>query len=209
MSANSVIEVTPLLSFVFWVEAIVYLSIGVYELLDDFFVKSPAWMHTGGRLNSYLAIRDKVGHKMHGGLCFVLGYVALNGILEGHVSRMEMELTFISLAILISTILVVMVPGRLGAIVVTTKPEFWLQIIMFVGFWQTVRPVVLALCIFLNVWGLIVMFRVTRRKTLHPFTYEQLREDMVAIDLDPKDLAKMDKMAGYSVAASQGSAPVP
>ena len=39
-------------------------------------------------------------HKFHAIVCFFLGFIALNGIIEGAVTRFEIELLFIGLALI-------------------------------------------------------------------------------------------------------------
>jgi hypothetical protein len=41
LSATEFFPVTPLLLVVLWIEAVVYLSIGTYEIFDDFLAKAP------------------------------------------------------------------------------------------------------------------------------------------------------------------------
>ena len=48
------------------------------------------------------------------GLCFVLGMVALNGAVEGVVTRFELELIFISFAVILPVLWATLLPGRLG-----------------------------------------------------------------------------------------------
>jgi hypothetical protein len=134
---------------------------------------------------------------MHAGICFLLGFVALNGILENHVTRFELELIFLSFGILMPAILSCLLPGRLAFIILATKPEFWLQIAMFAMFSQLIRPEVLILCIALNVWGICVYIFHTRTTLFSPFTYSTLRTDIV--DAESEVRAQIyDKLAGYS-----------
>ena len=173
LTATEFYKVTPLLNIVFWVEAIVYLIIGVIEILDDFFIKPKPWSKINNKPNGYVILSDKVGHKMHGALCFLLGFIALNGIIMGSVSRFEIELCFLSLALLMMVVWMTLMPGRFGFFVVTaTKPEFWLQIIMFVFYSSLISPVILYICIALNLWGIIVNIFQTRKKSFTPYTYE-------------------------------------
>jgi hypothetical protein len=185
------------LEIVLWIEAIIYLGIGTYELFDDFLEKPKPWMTIGGRINGYVRMSHKIGHKMHAGICFLLGFVALNGVLEGQVTRFELELIFLSFGILMPVIWSCLLPGRLALIILATKPEFWLQIAMFAMFSQLIRPEILVLCIALNVWGIFVYFFHTRRKLFSPFTYSTVRSD--CIDAEGEQLAhKLDKLAGFS-----------
>lgn len=198
MNATELYPLTPLLSFVLWVELIVYLIIGVYELLDDFLVKPKSWMKINGKTNGYVMLVDKVGHKMHAAICFLLGFIALNGVLEGQVTRFELELSFLSIALLMLTIWMSLLPGKIGFFVVTaTKPEFWLQIILFVFFSAFIRIEVIYLCLFLNFWGIFVYFFHTRKKIFSPFTYAKTRSDMLDAGFDEKKLKLFDKIAGY------------
>ena len=65
LSATEYLPLTTGLEIVLWIEAIIYLSIGVYELFDDFFEKPRPWMTINGRVNSYVRMQHKIGHKMH------------------------------------------------------------------------------------------------------------------------------------------------
>lgn len=199
LSATEYLPLTTGLEIVLWIEAIIYLSIGVYELFDDFFEKPRPWMTINGRVNSYVRMQHKIGHKMHAGICFVLGFVALNGVLEGQVNRFELELIFISFGILMPAIFACVLPGRLGWIMLITKPETWLQIAMFVMASHFIRPEILALVIALNVWGLIVYAFHTRKHLIHPFTYETLHDDLVDA-IGEEATHRFDKMAGYKPA---------
>lgn len=189
---------TPLLKGILWVEVIVYLGLGLFEVFDDFLIKPKAWMTLSDRPNGYLLLVDKVGHKMHATVCFLLGFVALNGILEGAVTRFELEIGFISLALLMMAIWMTMLPGRLGLFVVTlTKPEFWIQILMVAYFIDLIRPWVALVCLVLNGWGLLVYFFHTRRRVFRRFAYEAVRDDLIEVGLDQGRIDSMDKMAGF------------
>ena len=140
LTATEFFQVTPGLEIVLWIEAIVYLGIGAFELFDDFLEKPKRWMTINGRVNGYLRVSHRIGHKMHAGICVVLGFVALNGILEGVMTRFELELIFVSFAVLMPAIWSSLMPGRLAIITLLTKPEFWLQSAMFIGFSDLIRP---------------------------------------------------------------------
>ena len=197
LSPTELYPLTPLLKGILWVEVLVYLGIGVYEIIDDFRVKPQPWMTLSNTPNSYLMIKEKVGHKMHGGLCFLLGFIALNGLIEGAVTRFELELCFVSLALLMMAIWMTLMPGRLGLTVVLTKPEFWLQILMFGYFLPLIQLWVVGLCIALNLWGFLVNVLHPRRQVLVPFTYETLRRDAVEAGLGERELNTFDKLAGH------------
>ena len=196
-SATELYALTPLLKGILWVEVIVYLGIGVYEILDDFRVKPQSWMTLGSTPNSYLMIKEKVGHKMHGGLCFLLGFIALNGLIEGAVTRFELEICFVSLGLLMMTIWMTLMPGRLGLTVVLTKPEFWLQILMFGFFLPLIQTWVVGLCLGLNLWGVLVNVLHTRRQVLAPFSYQTLRRAAIEAGLGERELRSFDTLAGH------------
>jgi len=196
MGANDILELTPLLKGILWVELIVYMGIGLFEILDSFREDKP-WVKRNGKLNSYLVMKETVGYKMHASVCFLLGFVALNGILEGAVTRFELELIFVSLALIMMLLWITLMPGRLGLTVVfLTKPETTLQILMLIFFWDLIRPEVLLLCLSLNVWGFVVYFLHTRKKALHPYAYKTMRDDAEEAGLDEKTLGMFDKLAG-------------
>ncbi len=196
MGANDILELTPLLKGILWVELIVYMGIGLFEILDSFREEKP-WVKRNGKLNSYLVMKETVGYKMHASVCFLLGFVALNGILEGAVTRFELELIFVSLALIMMLLWITLMPGRLGLTVVfLTKPETTLQILMLIFFWDLIRPGVLLLCLSLNVWGFVVYFLHTRKKALHPYVYKTMRDDAEEAGLDEKTLGMFDKLAG-------------
>ena len=197
LSATELYALTPLLKGILWVEVIVYLGIGVYEILDDFRVKPQSWMTLGSTPNSYLMIKEKVGHKMHGGLCFLLGFIALNGLIEGAVTRFELEICFVSLGLLMMTIWMTLMPGRLGLTVVLAKPEFWLQILMFGFFLPLIQTWVVGLCLGLNLWGVLVNVLHTRRQVLAPFAYQTLRRDAIEAGLGERELRTFDTLAGH------------
>ena len=199
IGATEFYATTPGLNAILWVEAVIYLSIGAYELLDDFAGQPKAWMQIEGRPNSYLMLQHKVGHKMHAGLCFVLGMVALNGAIEGVVTRFELELIFISFAVILPVVWATLLPGRLGITVLLLKPEFWLQGLMLIFYSDLIRTEILWLCIALNLWGIVVYFLHTRRTLISPYEYATLRRDVIAAEGEAA-VVKFDKLAGNTAA---------
>ena len=194
LTATELFQVTPGLEIVLWIEAIVYLGIGVYELFDDFIEKPQPWMTINNRVNGYVRLTNKIGHKMHAGICVVLGFVALNGILEGVMTRFELELIFVSFAILMPAIWSSLMPGRLALVTLLTKPEFWLQSVMFIMFSDLVRPQVLIVCVALNLRVIFVYVAYTRKALFQPFTYEEFRQHCVDA-IGTNATAKFDKFA--------------
>lgn len=206
LSATEFFPLTPLLHIVLWIEAVIYLGIGTYEIFDDFLAEPPRWAQTTNGVNAWIRLQDVVARKMHAGLCFVLGFVALNGALEGHVTRFELELVFISFAVIMPVLWSTLMPGRLGITVMLLKPEFWLQIVMFTFFSHLIRVEVLALCVALNLWGIFVNLRLVRRQFFQPYTYEVLRDHIVEA-VGEERATKIDPLAGHSVAKDQQSNP--
>jgi hypothetical protein len=187
-----------MLQIVLWIEAVLYLGLGTSQIFDDFFEKPKNWMSVGGRVNGWIRLQYKLGHKMHAGLCFVLGFTALNGALEGVVSRFELELIFISFACIMPVTWATSLPGRLAVVLTLVRPEFWFQIVMFGFFSYLVRPEILVLCVVFNLWGVVVYILHTRKRYFVPYTYETLRSDIIRADGDEAEVGQLDKMAGYS-----------
>ena len=196
MEANELLELTTLLKVILWIELIVYLGIGIFEILDSFSKEKP-WNLRNGKINSYLAMREVTSYKMHASVCFLLEFVALNALMEGAVTRFELELIFISLALIMMLLWMIILPGRLGFIVLFSKPETTLQIIMFVFFADLIRPWVLYLCVFLNLWGLLVYFLHTRKESISPYEYKTIRNDALEAGLEESKVETMDKAAGF------------
>ncbi len=71
MAANELLELTPLLKTVLWIEVIVYMGIGLYEILDSFSKEKPFNYETvrqdaieAGVEEKRIEILDKLaGHK--------------------------------------------------------------------------------------------------------------------------------------------------
>ena len=196
MNATELLELTLTLKIVLWIEFIVYMGIGLYEIFDSFADAKP-WVKKNGKSNSFLFMKETVSYKMHASVCFLLGFIALNGILEGAVTRFELELIFVSLALIMMLLWMTILPGRLGFnVLFLTKPETTLQIVMLIFFWDLIRPEILVLCVSLNLWGFIVYFFHTRKKALFPYKYETIRNDAKDAGVDRKTLGVFDKLAG-------------
>ncbi len=195
LSATEFMPVDGTLAVVLWIEVIVYMGIGVYELVDDFHARPKRWSLTDDQLNVWIYTQEKVGHKMHAAVCFLLGFVALNGVIEGHVNRFELELLFVSLALITGVIWGLLPPGRLAIVTILSKPEIWLQIVMYSFYAGLIRPEIIGLCVLLNAWGVLVYFTL-QRKVLTPFTYANLRQHILAAEGE-EVLPKIDKIAGY------------
>ena len=85
-----------------------------------------------GRVNSYLVMREIVSYKMHAAVCFLLGS-ALNGLIEGAITRFELSLFFKS-CINYDAFVDDLSSRPAWIYYFLTKPETSLQIIMFVFF---------------------------------------------------------------------------
>ena len=196
MNSTELFELTLALKIVLWVEAIVYLGLGIFEIFDDFFRKLPSWINLNGKLNHYLFMEDKMQHKFHAIVCFFLGFIALNGILEGVVSRFEIELLFIGLALIMMLLWMILPPGKMAVAMLLTKPETYLSIIMFLLFTDLIRTEILIICILFNIWGIAVFFLNTK-KIIYPYTYKKFRNDILEAGISEDRIKVWDKMIGY------------
>ena len=163
MSSTELFELTLALKIVLWVEAIVYLGLGIFEIFD---------------------------------VCFFLGFIALNGIIEGAVTRFEIELLFIGLALVMMLLWMIMPPGKVGIAMFLTKPETYLSIIMFLLFSDLIRLEIFIICILFNVWG-IAVFIFNTRKLIIPYTYKRFRADVIEAGISENKIKAWDKMSGY------------
>ena len=196
MNSTELFELTLALKIVLWVEAIVYLGLGIFEIFDDFFRKLPSWTNLNGKLNAYLFMEDKMQHKFHAIVCFFLGFIALNGILEGAVTRFEIELLFIGLALVMMLLWMILPPGKMAIAMLVTKPETYLSVIMFLLFSNLIRIEIFAVCILFNIWGMAV-FIFNTRKRMNPYTYKRFRDDVIEAGIPEYRIQAWDKMTGY------------
>tara|TARA_B100000073_G_C23670087_1_gene548244 strand:+ start:100 stop:699 length:600 start_codon:yes stop_codon:yes gene_type:complete len=196
MNSTELFELTLALKIVLWVEAIVYLGLGIFEIFDDFFRKLPSWTNLNGKLNAYLFMEDKMQHKFHAIVCFFLGFIALNGILEGAVTRFEIELLFIGLALVMMLLWMILPPGKMAIAMLLTKPETYLSVIMFLLFSNLIRIEIFAVCILFNIWGMAV-FIFNTRKLMNPYTYKRFRDDVIEAGIPEYRIQAWDKMTGY------------
>ena len=196
MNSTELFELTLALKIVLWVEAIVYLGLGIFEIFDDFFRKLPSWTNLNGKLNAYLFMEDKMQHKFHAIVCFFLGFIALNGILEGAVTRFEIELLFIGLALVMMLLWMILPPGKMAIAMLLTKTETYLSVIMFLLFSNLIRIEIFAVCILFNIWGMAV-FIFNTRKRMNPYTYKRFRDDVIEAGIPEYRIQAWDKMTGY------------
>ncbi|NIB42418.1 hypothetical protein HBA55_22620 [Pseudomaricurvus alkylphenolicus] len=181
LTATEFYPVTTTLLIVLWIEAIIYLGTGLFEIFDDFFRKTPGWVFRNKRLNLYAWYADTKGHKSHAVLAMMLGLVALNGVLEQKVTRFEIELIFLSLAMLNGMIFGLIPPDKRAVPMCLIAPEFYLQISMFVLFSDLIRPEVIGLCVLFNAWGIFVLVRRITMAEKGVYNFKRFNDDKVVI----------------------------
>jgi hypothetical protein len=192
------LELTTGLKVLLWVEMIVYGLLGIFETFDDLLPKGQIWNKPFVQDSIYVKTTYKAMIKMHGAICFMLGYIALNAYLAGEMSPFDFEFNFIVLGLIMAAVWESMLPGQMYWIVVCLKPEFWITIALWVNYTDMVRPSILYLNAFLNVYGIFVRFSgpCTKHPAYYePFTYETLRKSV--FEADPEAVEKFDKIAGY------------
>lgn len=201
------LPLTPALAAILWVEAIVYLGIGLFEIFDDYVARNPPWTERDGHPNGYLRLVAKSTRKFHAAICLILGWIALNGILEQKVSRFEIETLFLSLAIVMSFVWSTKLPGRVGVLGIVLKPEFWLQIAMFAMFTPYIRPEVAGFCLLLNLWGIVFFLLRGRTASFVPYSTETLLRDTEEV-LGEEGGRRLRRLMGRSAGAqADGSSP--
>lgn len=201
------LPLTPALSAILWVEVVVYLGLGLFGLFDDYFERHPAWTVREGRPNGYLRMAAKSAHKLHAAICLILGWIALNGLLEQKVSRFEIETLFLSLAVLMSAVWSMKLPGRVGVLGVVLKPEFWIQIAMFAMFLPFIRPQVAMICVGINFWGIVFLLLRGQTALFVPYATETLVRD-VEEALGEERANRVRRLAGIK-AVTQTEPPPP
>lgn len=180
------------LKVILWIETILYLGIGLHEIFDDFNA-NPKWNAPWARNNPWVKTTFRSMVKMHAAVCVLLGYVAASGLYEGEVGRLELELLFLSLALLMYSIWSAMIPFNLWWRICVMKPETYLQAAMVLFYSDLVRPHVLCICLGLNVYALFVRFGPTSTGCYEPFTYAELRESICQAE-GPEMAEKIDKL---------------
>lgn len=156
LHATEYLPVTGVIQFVLWVEAILYLSVGVRETFDDLYRKSPAWVLNNKRPNTFTWLQDGRYYKTHANWCLLLGLVALNALIEGQINRFEIEFIFVSLSAIICTVFCIVPPSFRSLPIVLISPEIYLFSLMSVFYSDMIRNEVLAICVLLILWGLFV-----------------------------------------------------
>ena len=135
-------------------------------------------------------------HKFHAIVCFFLGFIALNGIIEGAVTRFEIELLFVGLALIMMLLWMILPPGKMAIAMFLSKPETYLIVVMFLLFSDLIRTEVFVICILFIVWGISV-FIFNTRKLMNPYNYKRFRDDTVQAGISEDRIKVWDKMIGY------------
>lgn len=191
------LELTSGLKCLLWFEVVLYGGLGVFETFDDFF-KFATWNKPFVQDNAYSRLMFKGMVKMHGAICFMLAFVAVNALIEGEMSAFDFELNFVVLGLIMAAVWGTMMPFRLWLTVALFKPETYITIALWLSYTDMVRPGILYLNAALNLWGLFVRASagfVPQPTYFEPFTYETLRKDILAAD--PETAEKLDKVTGY------------
>lgn len=197
LNATELYPLTTGLAILLWFEFVVYTGVGLFEIFDDFFRKTPPWVFIKGRLNLYAYSTDIKNHKSHASYAFILGFIALNGIIEGAVNRFELELMFLGLALIFCQIFCFSPPCKRFLRVIWIAPEVYMATALYLLCAHLIRPEVIGLCALLIAWGMFVFFRKLRTMEGAPFEYEQYRDDTRAMGGSEALLKGYDKFAGY------------
>ena len=156
------------LQILLWVAALIYGLGGLKEMCDDF-LPTPKWRVKFLRGNAWATILHITGTKMHAAVLVILGYIAVNGLIEGGLTRSEFEIFFLLSALMMATIWMTMVPSPMYFVTVMTKPVFFFLLVLSIGFSNFVRPQVLVIAAVFNVYGILV------RAFSAPVAYERMR----------------------------------
>jgi len=197
LNATELYPLTTALAIILWIEFILYTGVGLFEIFDDFLRKTKPWVFVDGRLNLYVYSTDLKNHKSHASFAFILGFIALNGIIEGGVNRFELELMFVGLALIFCQVFCFTPPTKRFLRVIWVLPEMYLQIALYLLCAPLIRPEVIGLCALLIAWGVFVHFRKTRTMEGAPFEWEQYRDDTRAMGGSEGLLKSYDKVVGY------------
>ncbi len=197
LNATEIYPLTTALAILLWIEFILYTGAGVFKIFDDFFRKNTPWVFVDGRLNLYAYSTDLKNHKSNASFAFLLGFVALNGIIEGGVNRFELELMFVGLALITCILFCFTPPAKRILRVIWIAPDIYVQIALYLLCAPLIRPEVIGLCALLIAWGIFVYFRKLRTMEGAPFEWEQYRDDTRAMGGSEAMLKAYDKFAGY------------
>lgn len=183
------------LKILLWVELVLYLVCGMLLFFKPDYKKPPSHLK-----NNFDIFMWATGEQVHACLAFVLGYVALQGLLSGKVSRFELEMSFVILGMLMGMVWNCP-PGLVWFFI---KPETYLTLVMWIFYSGLVRWQVLAVAGLFNVYGIIK--KLTNKKW---GSYAEFRTEMAeSLGEDNEDLQKFDKLNRYKAGARELSEPI-
>jgi len=182
-----VLPATGSLLVVLWLEVIIYLGIGLTELLGVDFKKPPAFVR-----NAFEEFHSNMNKKFHAGICLVLGVCALQGIVSGVVSRFELELMFLTLGIIMGIVwssFAFPIGTKGWILAIGLKPEFWFQLWLWCTKTDVVRMPVLVVCILLNIHGIVIAVVVVKPRMGDANNFSTIMGES-----DPEMKAKWEKI---------------
>lgn len=138
------------LTILLWVEVIVYGFFGLLLFFSVDFVEKKRKLPF--HKNNFDIWMHRQHEQIHACLAFFLGYVALQGLLAGFVTRFELEILFVTLGMIMG--MVWTMPPGLTFIVLLLKPEFWIQLVTWACYSPLVRPQVLVVAALFNLYGI-------------------------------------------------------
>jgi len=207
--ATEYIPVTGVIQLVLWVEAILYLSVGVLENFDDLHRKPPAWVLNNKRLNTITLMMDGRYYKTHANWCLLLGLVALAGLTEGQVNRLEIEFIFVSLSAIICTVFCILTPSFRCLPMIVISPEIYLLGLMSVFYSDMIRNEVLAICVLLILWGVFVYVKRCLEVDGSQLTIRRVLDDKKEYDtmdrLSLKEMVKDEQRAAGRLAGPEAT----
>merc|ERR1712166_514426 len=184
---------------ILWTEVVVYLGVGLYMFLaiDLGKMAKPPWAS-----NPYALVMVQTNQKMHATLAIMMSYVAMVGLDNGHVTRMELDFLFLSLALIMNSVFAFPVPFCVAARIPLLKPEFWLQLVLWCTCANLARPSILIPCGSINAYGLIVWVVKGRNNWAG---YDAFRADVAEAEGD-EAAGKFDKLCCRATSTSEDSA---
>ncbi|MEM1133538.1 MAG: hypothetical protein AAGH53_11415 [Pseudomonadota bacterium] len=178
-------EAPFVLQVILWAEVVAYIGTLIYKIVEEFYRPAMKWTYVDGRLNTYIWHREQKGNKAHTLFALMLGIVALNGAVEGKVTRFEMEFIFISLATITWMVLTIIPPSkRILLKAIPIVPEFYFMAAMSIFYYDWIRPEVFGLCIAIILVTLILFFRNSSQFIEETYTFERFNADKEAAKPD-------------------------
>mmetsp|Transcript_81412 Transcript_81412/g.143737 ORF Transcript_81412/g.143737 Transcript_81412/m.143737 type:complete len:208 (+) Transcript_81412:61-684(+) len=176
---------------VLYLEAIIYLGIGVVELFVIDFIEPPKYVR-----NAFEGYFHSMSKKFHASVCMVLGACALQGIVAGEVSRFELEMMFFTLGLVMNMVwtgFALPIGAKGWLISIALKPEFWFQIWIWCTKCDAVRIPILVVSALLNIHGLVLAILVLKPKMGDAQSFEKMLDES-----DPEMKAKFEKIGIFA-----------